>query len=247
MHRVQVLDLRGEKLSPCAEDKARRLVAEGRATWVGDDRRAIRLPYAVELPQPPEEDPPPGLGKRILVHVCCAPCATYTVARLREEGWDTVAHWFNPNIHPYSEHERRRDALVSFADQVNLLVVWEQGYEMPGFLREVVGSERFGQRCRICYRLRLERTAQVAAERHLDAFTTTLLISPYQDQEAIRSIGEGLAEAFGVAFYFENFRRGFSAHHRMAKEYGLYRQRYCGCIYSEWEAQDRCASTHPRG
>jgi len=192
------------------------------------------------LPQTPNQ---PAANRHILLHICCGPCATYTVKRLREEGWDVTGYWFNPNIQPYSEHERRREALIKFADAVSLPIIWEPGYEMVSFLREVVGHERFRERCTFCYRLRLERTARVAAERGFEAMTTTLLISPYQDQKAIRTLGEELAQARGLAFYFENFRQGFAEHHRLAKEYDLYRQRYCGCVYSEWEALDRQAAT----
>jgi len=177
-----------------------------------------------------------GQGRRLLLHICCGPCATYTVRRLREQAWDVTGLWFNPNIHPFSEHERRREALASFAEQVALPVQWEAGYEMPAFLRAVVGRERFRERCQICYRLRLERAAQVAAAGGYDAFSTTLLISPYQDQAGIRRIGEELGAAHGVAFYFENFRRGYAETPRLCATYGLYRQRYCGCLYSEWEA-----------
>jgi hypothetical protein len=106
-----------------------------------------------------------------------------------------------------------------------------------------VGQETFRQRCRICYRLRLERTARTAAREGYDAFTTTLLISPYQDQAAIQEIGPELAERYGVSFYFENFRRGWAEHGQMVREHELYSQRYCGCVYSEWEALDRSAST----
>ena len=181
--------------------------------------------------------------KRILVHICCGPCATYTVKRLREEGWAVTGYWFNPNIQPYGEHEKRGEALAKFAEAVSLPVIWEPGYEMVSFLREVVGHERFRERCTLCYRLRLERTARVAAGQGFEVVTTTLLISPYQDQKTIRALGEELAQAQGLAFYFENFRQGFAEHHRLAKEYDLYRQRYCGCVYSEWEALDRQAAT----
>ncbi|OGO06819.1 MAG: hypothetical protein A2Y73_02540 [Chloroflexi bacterium RBG_13_56_8] len=178
-----------------------------------------------------------------MLHVCCGPCATYTVKRLREEGWDVTGYWFNPNIHPFSEHERRRETLARYAEEISLPVIWEPGYEMPAFFRAVVGHERFRERCVICYRLRLERTARVAAEGKFDAITTTLLISPYQDQDALRRLGDEFAEDCGVSFYFENFRQGFVEHHELAREHNMYMQRFCGCIYSEWEANDRRAST----
>lgn len=248
MRRAGVLDALGKELSPCPEEKARRLVREGEAALVSEDPLVIRLKRPVHLPQPRLRQQAKALvGKRVLLHICCGPCATYTVKRLRAIGGVITGHWFNPNIHPYAEHELRRKSLAGYADDIQLPVIWEPGYEMPRFLREVVGHEQFRERCLICYRMRLERTARLAVERGFDFITTTLLISPYQDQQGIRRIGEELGDAYGVAFYFENFRRGFVEHYRLAEECGLYRQRYCGCIYSEWEAADRTASTHPRG
>lgn len=247
MKGVVVLDVQGHRLASCSEEKARKLLAEGRAELVSEEPLTIRLPYVIHIPEKkPTAEAEPGRGKRILLHICCGPCATYTTKRLRAEGWQVTGYWFNPNIHPFSEHEKRREALAQFAAQADLPMLWEEGYLMPAFLRAVAGHERFRERCAICYRLRLEQTARVAAREGHDAFTTTLLISPYQDQKLIRAIGEEGGEKYGVAFYFENFRQGFAEHHRLAEEYGLYKQRYCGCIYSEWEAHDRtaCTRTH---
>lgn len=242
MRRASVIDVQGQPLSPCSEDKARRLVQTGRAALVSEDPLVIRLAQAVQLPERAQIEPP-GQGKRLLLHICCAPCATYTVQRLGEQGWEVHGYWFNPNIQPYGEHEKRRESLARYAEEIGLLVIWEAGYAMPAFLRAIAGHERYRERCLICYALRLEQTARVAQEHGFDAFTTTLLISPYQDQQALRRIGEKAAQEHGVAFYFENLRRGFVEHHRLAEEHNLYRQRYCGCIYSDWEAQDRQAST----
>jgi predicted adenine nucleotide alpha hydrolase (AANH) superfamily ATPase len=170
------------------------------------------------------------------------------VKRLRELAFDSVTgYWYNPNIHPFSEHEKRRETLAHYAQQIDLPMIWETGYEIVDFLRGVNGRERFRERCTLCYRMRLERTAQVAAREGFEAYTTTLLISPYQDQETIRAIGQEVAALCGVTFYFENFRRGWAEHGEMTREHGLYSQRYCGCVYSEWEAQDRHAVTYPRG
>lgn len=178
-------------------------------------------------------------GNRILLHACCGPCATYPTVRLRDEGFVVTAFWYNPNIHPFSEHERRRAALEQFAAAVQLATLIAPDYEMAGFFRAVVGQEAFRERCRICYRLRLERTAQAARAGGYDAFTTTLLISPYQDEEALREIGTAAGEAAGVPFYYERFREGWSVRGRMAREHQLYRQQYCGCVYSEWERFSR--------
>ena len=94
--------------------------------------------------------------QRILLHTCCGPCATYPTVRLREEGFDVAAFWYNPNVHPFLEHERRREALKQFAAAVELDVLEEPGYEMVEFFRAVAGQETFRERCRICYRSRPE-------------------------------------------------------------------------------------------
>ena len=174
-------------------------------------------------------------GERILVHTCCAPCSTYTVSRLRGSGFQVAGFWFNPNIHPWQEHERRRQSLEAYTRRIEMPMLWGQRYDMVAFLRRVNGQEQFRRRCAICYEMRLTETARQARAGGFDAFTTTLLISPYQDLALIRQIGEALGQAEGVRFYFEDFRRGWSERGRMTREFDLYRQQYCGCIYSEWE------------
>jgi predicted adenine nucleotide alpha hydrolase (AANH) superfamily ATPase len=237
---VVVLDAEGRKLSPTTPEKAKLLLAKGKAALVSDEPFTIQLPYSVELPLKPREieSERVGEGKRILLHICCGPCSTYPIEQLREEGFQVTGFWYNPNIHPWQEHQRRRESVQKYAEAVGLPVIWHEKYEMPLYLRAVVGHERFRERCRICYRMRLEKTARVAAEGGFDAFTTTLLISPHQDQALIRQIGEEVAEELGAGaleFYFENFRRGWSERGRLTHEHDLYRQQYCGCIYSEWE------------
>ena len=229
-----VLDRAGQRLSPCAAAKAWELVESGQAALVCPDPLTIQLPYAVALPtRPPEEA---YQGQRLLLHICCGPCATYSVQRLREVGFDLTGYWHNPNIHPFGEHELRRESLLAYARAVELPLLQSEGYDMVAFLRRVTGHERRGERCAICYEMRLTATAQAASEGGYDAISTTLLISPYQDQRLIREIGERVAAAHGVAFYYENLRRGWAERGRLAREHGLYQQRYCGCLYSEWEA-----------
>lgn len=248
MGKAIVLDAKGQRLSSTSEERARRLVRDGKAIVERADPLTIRLAYDVAMPSEPqpEQGALPGEGQRLLLHMCCAPCATYTIERLRELAFDVTGFWYNPNVHPYSEHERRRETLSGYAQQVGLPVTWEPGYELVSFMRAIAGRERFRERCQVCYEMRIDRTARTAAQRGYDAFTTTLLISPYQDQDAIRSIGERVGAAYGVPFFFENLRRGWAEHHHMVREHGLYSQRYCGCLYSEWEALDRSAETHPR-
>ncbi len=243
MARARVVDARGHPLSPCSIQKARRLVAANRASVVCEEPLTIQLPYEVHIPEPQPEPGPVLENQRLLLHICCAPCATWTLQHLTELGASVTGYWFNPNIHPFSEHERRRLSLVAFAEKQGLPMVWEEGYEMVAFLQAVADDPRRGHRCRECYRMRLRRTAQRAAELGFEAFTTTLLISPYQNLEIIRQEGEEAAEAYSVPFYFENMRRGFAYHHRLAQEHGLYEQRYCGCVYSEWESLTKDTST----
>jgi predicted adenine nucleotide alpha hydrolase (AANH) superfamily ATPase len=182
----------------------------------------------------------------LLLHICCAPCATFTVQHLVDRDIHVTGYWFNPNIQPYGEHQKRRENLAQYASQIRLPVIWEQKYWLVDFVRAIAGHERFRERCRLCYRLRLGQTVAVAASRGFEAVSTTLLISPYQDQEAIREIGTELATRQGLLFYTTNLRQGYGTSRTMAREAGLYMQRYCGCILSEWEAQDHEASTLSR-
>ncbi|MFH1085031.1 MAG: epoxyqueuosine reductase QueH [Chloroflexota bacterium] len=244
--KAQVVDARGQRLSPCPRDKAVALIQAGKATLLSDEPLTIRLVQVVEVVPRARPASTSLVGRRVLLHICCGPCATYVVAWLRAQGADVCGYWFNPNIHPYSEHERRRQALAHYAQQVGLPVAWEAGYALVDFLRAVVGHERLGERCALCYRLRLNQAARAAAQGGYDAFATTLLISPYQDQRLIHQIGDEAAAAHGTTFHFENYRSGFHEHGRLAEAHGLYRQRYCGCIYSEWEALDRDAPTGRR-
>jgi predicted adenine nucleotide alpha hydrolase (AANH) superfamily ATPase len=169
----------------------------------------------------------------LLLHTCCGPCATYTLEHWRKEGLELSAFWFNPNIHPYLEHQRRFQALEQFLKGAGVPLFQGPGYEMVQFIRRLVGRE--GQRCGQCFHLRLGRVAEMAKEKGLDAFSTTLLISPYQDHELLKAAGEEVAREKGIRFLYADLRPHFSESRRLSKELGLYRQNYCGCIYSEYE------------
>ncbi len=182
----------------------------------------------------------------VLLHICCAPCATYTVQYLVNRDIQVTGYWFNPNIHPFSEHEKRRQCLADYASRIRLPMIWEQGYRLVDFVRAIAGHEGYRERCLRCYRLRLAQVVSVAASRGFEAVSTTLLISPYQDQEAIREIGTELAAQTGLQFYAPNLRQGYGTSRAMAREANLYMQRFCGCVFSEWEAQDRNATTLPQ-
>jgi len=143
------------------------------------------------------------------------------------------AYWYNPNIHPFKEHELRLEAMKTFAVVTNTSLIVEEGYDIIKYFRTIVGHER--DRCIDCYRMRMTKTAEVGGQKGFDYFTTTLLISPYQNHEIIIGLGEELGMALNTSFYYEDFRTGFRESHRISREMGLYHQGYCGCVYSEWE------------
>jgi hypothetical protein len=170
---------------------------------------------------------------KILLHVCCAPCTIYPLRILRGEGNEVCGLFFNPNIHPYLEYQKRLDALISYAGQEGLTTIREEGYPLEAFLRQVVFREE--ERCRHCYHLRLSQAARIAKKDRFDAFTTTLLYSRYQKHDLVREVAESVAETQGIHFLYRDFREGWSDGIRISKEIGMYRQPYCGCIYSEKE------------
>jgi epoxyqueuosine reductase len=173
----------------------------------------------------------------ILLHVCCAPCTVFPLRVLRGKGHEVTGYFSNPNIHPYAEFRRRLDTLRGFAAAEQFSVTVEEEYGLTKYLRQVVFQE--DRRCAICYAMRLEEAARFAAERRAEAFTTTLLYSRYQNHAQIRETGEKMARQYGVPFYYEDFRSGWQAGIDQSVALGLYRQPYCGCIYSEQERYDR--------
>jgi predicted adenine nucleotide alpha hydrolase (AANH) superfamily ATPase len=170
---------------------------------------------------------------KILLHICCGPCTIYPLRNLREGGNEVSGLYYNPNIHPYLEYCRRWETLELFTCREGLAVIREEAYPIETFLRQVAFREE--ERCLACYQLRLDRTAQVAVQGGFDAFTTTLLYSRFQKHDQIKSVGEGVARKRGIAFLYRDFRIGWSEGVRISKELEMYRQPYCGCIYSEKE------------
>ena len=171
--------------------------------------------------------------KKVLVHSCCAHCAAYTAQYWREQGYEVTFFWYNPNIHPYMEHQHRLEAMQSLAQEMTLPLIVTEGYDMVDYFRQVVGHET--QRCQHCFRLRLLKTAEKACQMGFGAFTTTLLISPHQKHDLLREIGSELANESGIPFLYADLRKHYSDSRRMTKPLDLYRQQYCGCVYSEWE------------
>jgi predicted adenine nucleotide alpha hydrolase (AANH) superfamily ATPase len=180
---------------------------------------------------------------KILLHTCCGNCAAFPFRALRDEGHHLAGFWFNPNIHPHEEHDLRRGSLMMLADRWRIDISFHGRYEPARFFSmsgetAKAGTER-PERCRSCYRLRLEQTAMEAKKQDFNAFTTTLLISPYQDFGEIAGIGGVLAERYNVEFYLRDFRPYFRQSMEIAKGLGLYRQKYCGCIYSMEERRKK--------
>jgi len=170
---------------------------------------------------------------KILLHICCGPCAIYPVDVLRKNGLEVMGFFYRHNIHPFTECMKREEALRQYADQVNLRVIYQQGYDLEGFLRNMVFRET--RRCRICYHERMKAAAHIARRGKFDYFTSTLLYSKHQSHEMIREIGESVGKRMGVPFYYADFREGWKHGIEESKALGLYRQQYCGCIYSEKE------------
>ena len=170
---------------------------------------------------------------RVLLHTCCGPCALYPLRTLRTAGHDVTGFFYNPNIHPYQEYCLRRDTAVLMAESEHMSLLMRDDYDLEGFLANVAAAPE--QRCTYCYASRLRATARVAAEEGFDAFSAALLYSRYQKHDEIRALGEQFSREYGIAFYYEDFRPGWQEGIRLSKELGLYRQQYCGCIYSEKE------------
>jgi epoxyqueuosine reductase len=171
---------------------------------------------------------------RILLHTCCAPCLVVPLQDLRAEGHEVTALFYNPNIHPYSEYLRRLDAFNVFARDNGVTAMVEDSEDgMEEWLRLVVFRET--SKCRICHHMRLDATAKMAESKGFDAFSTTLLYSRFQKHQLLKSTGEAVAEERGVAFIYRDWRTGWNEGVRKYRKLGLYRQKYCGCIFSEKE------------
>jgi len=170
---------------------------------------------------------------KLLLHICCGPCATYPVPFLKEQGYQVYGYFYNPNIHPFTEYQKRREALEEYARKEEIKIIYDEEYNPVEYFRHVAYRE--AQRCFLCYQLRLFRTAQVARKGKFDGFTTTLLVSPFQKHELIREVGEAAADSYGVPFIYYDFRNGFKETVTRSKALGLYRQQYCGCLHSELE------------
>jgi predicted adenine nucleotide alpha hydrolase (AANH) superfamily ATPase len=146
---------------------------------------------------------------------------------------EMMGFFYRHNIHPYTECLKRQETLQSYADQIDLQVIYQDGYDLEGFIQNVVYRE--ADRCRFCYHDRLRSTALIAKRGKFDYFTTTLLYSKFQDHDLVKTTGESVGKSVGVDFLYQDFRAGWREGVETSKDLGMYRQQYCGCIYSEKE------------
>ena len=185
-----------------------------------------------------------GQRPRLLLHACCGPCSSAVLEQLSQYFEITILY-YNPNIWPAEEYHRREEELEWFVAQAHPLgvTVVEDRYDPQEFYDAARGLEdepERGQRCTACYRLRMRRAAQYAAEHGFDWFTTTLSISPHKDAVRINQIGQELAAEFGVPHLPSDFKKknGYLRSLQLSAEYGLYRQDYCGCVFSKREREN---------
>lgn len=144
---------------------------------------------------------------------------------------DVMGFFFRHNIHPFQECLKREETLKTYAASIDLKVIYQQDYQMEKFIQSVVFREK--DRCRYCYHARLKAAALVAKKGKFNAFTTTLLYSKFQNHDRIREIGEAVAKEYGLKFFYHDFREGWKLGIEESKRLDMYRQQYCGCIYSE--------------
>lgn len=174
---------------------------------------------------------------KILLHICCAVCACELTKKFQKEGHQVTGYFYNPNIHPFKEFQKRLKAVATMARQDKLKVHYDIEYGLDDFLETVHPDDKTNQpeRCAKCYWMRLEKTAKEALKLGCDEFTSTLIISPQQKQDVIESIGKEISKRTGVKFRYEKITGLYKSSKETAKKRALYRQQYCGCIFSEAE------------
>lgn len=171
---------------------------------------------------------------KLLVHVCCGPCFIIPYQEFHRDGFTATAYYFNPNIHPFSEYEHRLETARRYC-QDNDVDLIEDRYKLEDYFRAIAGHEKKPERCRKCFQLRLEHTAATAEASGFNAFSTSLLVSPYQQHEDIKATGEALAEKYRVDFIYRDLRPRYHDSVVESRRLEMYRQSFCGCVFSERE------------
>lgn len=170
--------------------------------------------------------------KKILLHTCCGPCFLGVFEGIKDKDFEITNFFYNPNIYPKEEYQKRKENLSKVVGEKGTEFL-EGEYDPDEYDKSVSGLElAFPKRCESCYKLRLEKTAEVAKQNGFDLFSTTLLVSPYQQHAKLREIGEELALKYNIEFYYQDFRLHFREGQNLARDHEIYRQKYCGCKYS---------------
>lgn len=183
--------------------------------------------------------------RKVLMHVCCAPCFITIQEDIEENGMlingkrekvDMTAFFYNPNIHPKAEYERRKEAFLKFCDMKNVKNVICDEYDMMGFIKDVVeqtgDNKKYKIRCEYCYYRRLEKVFKYASENGYDIVSTTLTRSPFQNHDMINAVANTLSKKYNVEYVYSDYRHTYYEGQKKAREYGLYMQKYCGCVFS---------------
>ena len=202
----------------------------------------MKVNYQIEMERELERIARSGETPRLLLHSCCAPCSSYVLEALNP-AFDIDVYYYNPNIAPRDEYDRRVEELERLAARIpheNALRVTVGDYDNEAFMAMCRGHERDregGERCELCFRMRLGEAAKQAARMGCDYFTTSLTISPLKDAQLLNAIGMEMGRREGVAWLPSDFKKknGYKRSCELSREYGLYRQDYCGCVFSRRE------------
>lgn len=171
--------------------------------------------------------------KRLLLHVCCAPCLIIPFSEFKKD-YDITLFFYNPNIHPIKEYKERLKTLIEYSKKLSVpLIVGEYDYKTYFF--NISYPYQFKERCIFCYQIRMNEIGRVAKKEGFKFFSTTLLYSPYQEHEKLVKISNFTAREYGLTFVYKDFRNKYREGIKISKELNMYRQKYCGCIFSEFE------------
>jgi len=204
----------------------------------------MKINYQIEMEHEISRIQASGRRPKLLLHSCCAPCSSY-VLELLSQVFDITVYYYNPNISPRDEFDRRAEEQVRLVKDMPLegcveVVCGDYDEQLfEDLSRGLEEAPEGGERCTRCFRLRLGRSAQYAAQNGFDYFTTTLSISPLKDAQRLNTIGREFSEKFGIPYLYSDFKKknGYKRSCELSAEYGLYRQDYCGCIYSKQERE----------
>ncbi|MCF8104546.1 MAG: epoxyqueuosine reductase QueH [Desulfohalobiaceae bacterium] len=171
---------------------------------------------------------------KILLHICCGPCAIYPLQQLQGQGYEVLGFFYNPNIHPLQEYLKRREGVEQVAKRFGIRVIYpDEEYDPVLYMRRVAFREN--SRCLLCYQLRLEKTLAIAKRGRFSFFSSALLYSKHQKHDEIASLARDLAGEGSVSFLYQDFRNGWRQGIELSRQWNIYRQDYCGCLYSEFE------------